>query len=203
MLLVQGQKVTEGPTESVITSYLHTIRRDAATELAHREDRQGTGRLRFQAIGFVSGGEVQDVPVSGEELEVVLAYASPDGRAVRNASFSISIYTILGDLILQLQSDAAGAAFDELPPVGEIRCRLPRFQLPAGRYAINIMARAAGDIADWIQRAADLTVGEGDFFGSGRTLAESHRTVLVEQEWDSREAGLENVAAKRRSLAEP
>ena len=195
ILLVRGSKVAEGDTESIIGSYLDTIREDAAADLSSRSDREGTGRVRFESISFESRGEARDMPVSGEDLDIVLRYRSPDGSAVRNASFSISISTILGNLILQLQSDATGVAFETLAPEGEIRCRVPRFGLPGGRYSINVMARAAGDIADWIQRAADLTVADGDYFGSGRTVPDSHRTVLVEQEWFAAEAGEVRPAA--------
>jgi hypothetical protein len=53
---------------------------------------------------------------------------------------------------------------------------------------VNVFGVAARDVADWVQRASELTVTEGDFYGSGRTLQEGHKTVLVQQEWDVREA---------------
>ena len=70
-----------------------------------------------------------------------------------------------------------------LTTVGSIRCRVPRLPLPAGHYVLNLMGASGGTPADWVQRACELTVAEGDFFGSGRRLPDSHQTVLVEQEW--------------------
>jgi lipopolysaccharide transport system ATP-binding protein len=123
------------------------------------------------------------MPLSGEDLEIALAYRTEDGRPTANVSFSASIYTMLGELILHCQSDMAGGSFGPMPPQGEVRCRIPRLPLPGGRYWINVHSSAGGETLDWVQRAAELTVAEGDFYGTGRTAAESHRTVLVEQEW--------------------
>jgi lipopolysaccharide transport system ATP-binding protein len=183
MLLSEGRKVLEGSTADVIAEYVSSVRSEAATSLAGRTDREGTGRFRFQSVGFESAEGRIDMPVTGEGVDIVLEYESPDGRPVRNAVFAVGIYTLFGALILQCQSDVAGAVFRELPPRGEIRCRIPRLPLPAGRYTLNLFGTAAGDIADWIQRASELTVAEGDFFGSGQRLPEAHQSVLVPQEW--------------------
>jgi lipopolysaccharide transport system ATP-binding protein len=183
MLLSQGHKVLEGPTGDVISEYVSSVRSEASTSLAGREDREGTGRFRFRSVGFESAEGRIDMPVTGEAVDIVLEYESPDGRPIRNAVFAVGIYTLFGALILQCQSDVAGAVFRELPGRGEIRCRIPRLPLPAGRYTLNLFGTAAGDIADWIQRASELTVAEGDFFGSGQRLPEGHQSVLVQQEW--------------------
>lgn len=188
MLLSRGQKIVEGRTADVIQEYVAGVRSDAATPLADRADRQGTGRFRFDSIAFESGLGPTDMPVTGEDVDIVLRYHSPDGAPVRNAGFAVGIYTVLGTLILQCQSDVTGVLFRELPPSGTIRCHVPRLPLPAGRYTINIFGTAAGDVADWVQRATELTVAEGDFFNSGQRLPESHQSVLVDQEWVVEEA---------------
>jgi lipopolysaccharide transport system ATP-binding protein len=187
MLLSHGRKVAEGRTTDVIGEYVAALRRDAAVGLRDRADRQGSGRYRFTEIAFESGGRVVDVPATGDELEIVLAFETPDGSAIRDAVFAVGISTLLGDHVLHCQSDVAGARFRELAPRGEVRLRFPRLALPPGRYVINVLGTAAGDIADWIQRASELTVAEGDFFGSGRMPPEANQTVLVEQTWEARE----------------
>jgi homopolymeric O-antigen transport system ATP-binding protein len=183
MLLERGRKVVEGPTHEVIDDYVASVRTDPSTPLAGRRDREGTGRYRFQSVSFESGNERIDMPLTGQDLDIVLSYASADGRPIRAPVFAVGIYTLFGTLILQCQSDVAGAVLREVPPHGEVRCRLPRLPLPAGRYTLNVFGTAGGDIADWVQRACELTVGEGDFYDSGYRLPEAHQTVLVDQEW--------------------
>jgi lipopolysaccharide transport system ATP-binding protein len=184
MLLAHGRHVTTGPTSTVIDEYVKTVRSHAATSLSARGDREGTGRFRFTGIAFEDAhGEATDVAVTAEDLEIVLSYESADGKPIRGAGFAIGVYTVLGSLVLQLQSDVAGTNLSTIPPVGSIRCRVPRLPLPAGHYVLNLMGASGGTPADWVQRACELTVAEGDFFGSGRRLPDSHQTVLVEQEW--------------------
>jgi homopolymeric O-antigen transport system ATP-binding protein len=183
MLLSRGRKLIEGPTGKVIEEYVSGIRSHTAISLNDRSDREGTGRFKFTSISFENDAGAVDVPITGEDLEVVLTYESSDGNAIRNAGFAIGVYSVLGNLILQLQSDVAGALHRSIPPSGEIRCRIPRLPLPAGRYVLNLMGTSGGTPADWIQRAGELTVAEGDYFGSGRRLPDSHQTVLVEQSW--------------------
>jgi lipopolysaccharide transport system ATP-binding protein len=183
MLLEGGRMVELGPTDAVISSYVRSVRRDIATRLDERTDRQGTGRLRFNEITFESGGRRLDSPRTGQDFDIVLGYESNDGRALRNLNFAIVVNTILGELMLHLYTVTAGTAFREVPPRGEVRCSIPHCPLPAGQYAVNIWADAGGEVLDWVERAMELTIGEGDFYGSGREQLASHQAVLVDHGW--------------------
>jgi lipopolysaccharide transport system ATP-binding protein len=187
MLLSRGAKVAEGPTREVVETYISSVREDMKSDLGERTDRQGSGRFRFTSIAFESQGAAVDLPVTGEDLEVVLSYESSGSRGMRDPTFAISFTTTLGELMLSCQSHVAGAELREAPATGEVRCRIPRLPLPAGRYVLNVFGTAGSEVADWIQRAAELTVAEGDFFGSGQRPAESHQTVLVDQVWELRD----------------
>jgi lipopolysaccharide transport system ATP-binding protein len=183
MLLSHGRKVMEGRTSDVINEYVSGVRRHTSIDLAQRTDRDGSGRFRFTGISFESDGGPTDVPSTGDDLDIVLSYESSDGSPVRNAGFAIGVYSVLGALVLQLQSDVTGAAYDSIPPKGELRCRIPRLPLPGGSYVLNLMGTSGGAPADWIQRAGELTIAEGDFYGSGRRLPDAHQTVLVDHTW--------------------
>ena len=157
---------------------------------------QGSGRFRFTSMTFQVEGKVVDLAATGSDLEVTLEYESPGDQPIRNPTFSVSFYTLLGELILNCQSHVAGAQRTQLPASGEVSLRIPKLPLPAGRYVLNVFGTAGSEVADWIQRAGELTVAEGDFFGSGQRPAESHQTVLVQQEWQFRAA--EDMEATRR-----
>jgi hypothetical protein len=165
----------------VIDEYVRSVGTGAVTSIRERVDREGSGRLRFKSLAFLSDAEPTDMPITGRDAEIALEYET-DGP-VRNVSVGISVYTLLGGLILQLHSEVAGTLFREVEGHGEIRCRLPRMPLPAGRYWINLFAGSGAEVLDWVQRAADMTVAEGDFFGTGQRQLESHQAVMVDQEW--------------------
>jgi homopolymeric O-antigen transport system ATP-binding protein len=188
IMLAHGAKIAEGSTEDVIATYVQHARKDADVELDTRSDRQGTGRMRFRHVHVESGGLVVDSPISGQDCELVLTYASDDGRPLRNVNFAILVASFLGVTMLHLYSETRGAQLGEIPPQGEVRCRLPRCPLPAGQYTLNLWADVGGEVLDWIQRAAELTVVEGDFYRSGRGQPSSHQSVLVEHDWEVRAA---------------
>jgi lipopolysaccharide transport system ATP-binding protein len=188
MLLSRGEKVTEGPTRDVVEAYVTTARKDSSGSLQDRPDRQGSGRLRFTSLHLADAeGNVIDSPRTGQDFDVVLRYESADAERVRNAVFGISVYSVLGELLLNLESDATGSILGDLSPVGEIRCRLPRCPLPAGHYVLNVLGAAGGEVADWVQRAGELTITGGDFYGTGRLPSEAHRSVFVDQAWSASE----------------
>jgi lipopolysaccharide transport system ATP-binding protein len=193
MLLSRGRKVTEGPAAAVIDEYVRSVGTTAAVSLTERQDREGSGRLRFEFVSFESDSNHVDMPVSGRDTEIVLGY-STNGQGARNVSFSITVYTLLGSVILQLQSDLTGANFAELPESGVIRCRMQRLALPPGRYWLNVFASSGGEVLDWVQHATDMTVAEGDFYGTGRRSPESHLAVLVDQEWEVSERDAAQLA---------
>jgi lipopolysaccharide transport system ATP-binding protein len=199
MLLAHGRKVVEGPTEQVIDHYIETVTSVAATELSERSDRTGSGRLRLTRIDVDAGPEGQAGPVTGQELVIRLAYEGRPGATLRDAVFGVAFYSARGAILLQCQSRLAGADFGELPREGEVRLRLPRLPLTAGRYRLNTFVEVAGEAADWVQDAAEVHVTEGDFYGSGHTPDESFETVLVDQDWslsDVSEAPSQVEAAK-------
>jgi lipopolysaccharide transport system ATP-binding protein len=190
MLLSRGRKVAEGPTSGVIEAYVTTARRDTSGSLEARPDRQGTGRLRFTELRLVdANGDVLDSPRTAQDFDIILRYEAADGRPLRSAVFGISVYSVLGELMLNLQSDATRTGLGDLPPSGEVRCRLPRCPLPAGRYVLNVLGALGGEVADWVQRAAELTITEGDFYGTGRLPSQAHRSVLVDQTWTAANTG--------------
>jgi lipopolysaccharide transport system ATP-binding protein len=185
MLLSHGTKVAEGPTNEVLETYLSSLAGGAGVDLSQRTDRQGDGRFRFTEVLFRADGRVVDIPLSGQDLEVVLRYEIADGAAVAHPTVGIAIYTTLGAHLVQLHSETAGG-LSALPPNGEITCRVPNLPLPAGRYRLNVFGASGGEVADWVSGATDMTVADGDFFGTGRTLT-GEPTVLVPHSWEVHE----------------
>jgi lipopolysaccharide transport system ATP-binding protein len=183
MLLESGRKVTEGRTSDVIESYVRSVVRETGTALTERTDRHGSGRLRFTEIAFEAAGRTVDSPATGEDFEIVLRYETADGKPLRNVNFAVQVLTLLGDVIVHLYTQTAGVQIPEAPGIGEVRCRVPRCPLPPSQYTITLWADQGGEPLDWIQRACELTVREGDFFGSGQTQLPSHQSVLVDHAW--------------------
>jgi lipopolysaccharide transport system ATP-binding protein len=184
LLLSHGKPVMQGPTQEVIEHYVRSLQSDTGTMLRDRTDRDGTGRLRFESIAFEVDGNPTDVAICGSDFEIAIDYLTEDGAPLRNVNVALSISTMLGETMLLLSTNNTGTMIREVPGEGSLRCAVPRLPLPPGRYLINIFADIGGETVDWIQRASELTVIEGDFYGTGSTgHTPSHPAVMVDHAW--------------------
>jgi lipopolysaccharide transport system ATP-binding protein len=167
----------------VIDQYVHGATGLDSVDLQERSDRSGSGDLRFTSVRFESAGRTVDTPVSGQDVDIVLSYELAAGASPRNVDFAVSMLTHNDETVLYLHSEITGDLFTELPAKGEARCRVPRCPIPPGQYLLSVWAGTGGEPLDWVQRAAELTVAQGDFYGTGREIPSSHRSVLVDHAW--------------------
>jgi lipopolysaccharide transport system ATP-binding protein len=184
ILLRNGRMVAEGDVSEVVDRYVSADTGEAHVDLKDRQARGGDGQLRFTDLQLQRGGQPIDSPTSGQDFDIVLTYETAEGRPLRGVNIAVAVTEHAADhALLNLYSETAGVDFGAMPPQGEIRCRIPRCPLPAGQYNLSIWADITGQPLDLVNRAAEMTVASGDFYGSGRTPPPSHRTVMVDQEW--------------------
>jgi lipopolysaccharide transport system ATP-binding protein len=193
MLLEAGRPVAVGDSHDVIAEYSNRVGTASGTPLTDREDRRGSGELRFTEISFDSGGRSTDSLITGDDMEILLHYRTEDGQPLRNVSFGVLVLTHLNELMLHLSSPVSGSMLEDIPGHGVARCSIPRCPLPAGQYRIHIWAERAEQPIDWIEFATDLTVIQGDFFGSGKVPPPSHRAVFVDHGWTVEQEGREET----------
>jgi homopolymeric O-antigen transport system ATP-binding protein len=185
MLLSKGRVKSSGGVREVVDDYVSDVAVAQSRRLAERQDRLGSGALRFTDVWFEQNGNIVDSPTSGSHCEVVLRYELR-GIPAKAASFGVMFGTMEGgaaQAVLNLDSEPAGLQTQSLPEFGQVRCAIPRFPLPAGQYFIHIWAKAAGALLDEVHNVMTLTVTGGDFFDSGRPPHPDHRTVLVDHGW--------------------
>ena len=185
MLLSQGQ----GPSRSAtsprsIDGYIGEVERDLPRSLRERENRDGTGELRFVDMRLERDGQVIDSPTTGEDCDIVLSYEEPRrSRSGASTSGSTSSLWRRTPPSSTFPRRRPAPSFRDVPPRGEARCRLHNCPLPAGQYFMSIWADQAGEMLDGVHRAFEMTVAGGDFYGSGRQPHPDHRTVLVPHDW--------------------
>jgi lipopolysaccharide transport system ATP-binding protein len=196
MLLSRGRVNAIGGVSQVISEYVGEVERDLPRSLRERENRDGSGELRFVEMRLEREGQVIDSPTSGEDLDIVLKYETERDRPFRTVNFGITVFSLEDSTpLLNLSSEIVGAVFRDVPPRGEVRCRLNNCPLPAGQYFMSITADLAGEMLDGVHRAFETTVTGGDFYGSGRQPNPDHRTVLVPHEWSVTEASAPGLDA--------
>jgi len=78
--------------------------------------------------------------------------------------------------------------FSSLAPSGSIQCHIPVLPLLPGVYMFDIWCKVDEVVTDRINHASELTVSEGDFFGSGKLQPREGGEFLVFHEWEATEA---------------
>jgi lipopolysaccharide transport system ATP-binding protein len=186
-LLDKGEIVTSGPPQDVIQRYLEMVRSSYAVSLRERRDRRGDGQMRLTGVSFRDKrGKPLGVVACGQDVEIWLSYEAANGKPLHDVVVGMPFFDAFGQTAISCGNELTGQVFESLPPRGEIVCCIPRLPLYPGRYDFNLQARVNNAvIADWLTPAGELTVVEGDFYGTGRLPAPSHRSLLVAHSWRS------------------
>ncbi|MBI5635254.1 MAG: ABC transporter ATP-binding protein [Nitrospirae bacterium] len=180
ILLDNGQVTTQGPTETVVSSYLKQVQSLQEYSLADRMDRKGTGRLHIADIVLEDDrGYPTKHAKMGDDIAFRITYVGDSDRPLTNVQFSMHFFTPMNQPLFNLWNEMVGDHFSLLPPTGQIRCRIPRCPLMPGQYVFNIYCEVGMQVADWVTNAGTLDIVEGDFFGTGRMVEPDHRDLFV------------------------
>ena len=183
LLIDKGELVWSGTPQSTIERYLATSPGDAARPLAERADRRGGGRLRFTKVTVLNDrNEPVDVVTSGQDVTIAIDYETQNSEALRAVVVQVKFSSTLGQPLFACLSSAAGD-LPELPSRGRLQCRVPKLPLLAGVYPYTIWTTVSGVLEDHIADAGQLTVADGDFFGTGKLPPKTVGDLLVAHSW--------------------
>jgi lipopolysaccharide transport system ATP-binding protein len=188
-LLSAGQIAGEGLPTEVVRSYLAETSQASPISLEERQDRRGTGKIRFIKTYIVDGeGRPVRTALCGQDVGIVASYRSRDHQPVSRGDIHIAFYTSLGQFMFNCSSEGSGSSLDVLPASGEVVCHIPELPLAPGRYLFNLYLTVGGELVDWVQQAGSLDVAAGDYFGTGQ-LKTHNEGFLVKHKWNVKTPG--------------
>ena len=188
ILLSKGEVKFDGTSQNAIDKYLEEMETNAVVDLAKRFTSDPSSIAWFTGISFRGEtGNYIDTVISGQSLDIVLAYRSHSEDA--KLEFAIGIYNSMGEKFLHFGTHySLSTPAANYPHEGEIICRFKKMPLVAGRYKINLSIHHRGSRVDHVTGAAILNVQPGDFFGTGKTPPRADNKIFVEHEWILTEA---------------
>lgn len=170
VVLSRGTVILDGDPETAILNYMETLRSEASrVPLAEREDRKGTGDLRFESVEVVSADMRNPNPGMDEDVLITMNYNAK--RTIRNANFGLHIVNSHGHVIYRvITRDTIGELHDIPEGPGSITCRLTQPRLLPGVYSLDLVASISStrDILDNVSEAAQFEVEAMDFYGTGK-----------------------------------
>lgn len=181
----KGRVVDQGPASSVTQTYISQSVAKASESIRNAERLASSPDFRFVDLRLLTmDGVPINAAVSGQDIQVELHFEAEETSNLRGAVMSLALYNSMGQSLFLCRSDYTNTEYTFLPSVGSVACRIPHLPLPPGEYLINLYCEINGQVADWVESAATITVGEGDFYGSGR-LPSGRGDLLVRHEWSA------------------
>ncbi|HEU5164398.1 MAG TPA: ABC transporter ATP-binding protein [Chitinophagaceae bacterium] len=186
MVLSQGKiSLPLTSTAEAIAHYLEKIFIRSESRIAERKDRSGLGEIRIVDFKMTNNrGEVQPVFISGQKAIFKLYFQCVKNVSSLNLSAAISFTNSEGLLVTVLASEFLNFYIKTTADHGCITCAIDKLPFSNGQYSMNIILRNHGIIQDWIKEADIIDIESGDYFGTGRIVEASHKSLLLEQTWD-------------------
>lgn len=183
LVLDRGVVSYLGTQSEAIAHYLTSCQSEAGS-LRDRIDRVGNGEMRVVGMEIKdAAGRTIDVATSGQAIDICLNYesliTSPSSRVIAG----ICVKTLFDVPVFLQHNRLTGVEWGPLPAQGAFVCRIPRLPLPAAGYRITYSLICDGEYLDAMEDACELTVTDGDFFGSGEVPPASHGACLVDANW--------------------
>jgi lipopolysaccharide transport system ATP-binding protein len=192
VLLTNGQVTMTGPTASVIDAYMAEIGSLSEIPLRDRKDRSGKRDIICTAIEILDeDGNSAPTAVTGRQMTARIHYESKTPRMHRNSRISLSVHKDEHVYFL-LSTELVDTRQLDLFPSGYLDFIVPELPLSAGEYYLVPFIECNNVIQDCVIGAAQLSVIDGDFYGTGRNYPNGWqgRCVLVKHSWQNSEVSV-------------
>ncbi|HEX8353974.1 MAG TPA: ABC transporter ATP-binding protein [Pyrinomonadaceae bacterium] len=183
LVLERGRVAYAGTQTEAVARYLASCN-TTGRSLRDRADRAGSGEVRVVAVEVRdSAGRALDVAASGQDVDICLRYEALHGFHSPRVVAGLCVKTHFDTPVFLQHNRLTRDEWGALPPRGTFVCRIPRLPLPPAAYRITYSLMHDGEYLDAMEDAYELTVTDGDFFGSGEVPPATHGCCLVDASW--------------------
>jgi lipopolysaccharide transport system ATP-binding protein len=186
-IVLQAGKVAFDGTQTDALRYYAEANAVQGVNLRDRTDRTGTGEIRVVNVEVRNeNGRPVHAVKCGDDIAVWLHFENPKDAQFPHLNARINVRTQLGVPVFTQSSTLTGNEFGVLPKSGAFVCKIPRLPLPPATYRITVQISPTyrrAEMIDMIEDALEVTVEDGNFFGTGMVPALASGTALVPAEW--------------------
>jgi len=182
--LDRGRIMRIGEADEVTRAYLDSVSTIGETALALREDRQGSGQIRFTAVRYLVNDSIETQTVAtGDKVSVVLEFECRE--RIPRPAFACAFYDTNGMCVLGCSSRSSSPLAEAIDASGAAVCEFERFPLLPGSYHLTVQAKddSSKKLIDWVEGAAVMEVTDGDFYHTGYPPQFWGARVLTPHRW--------------------
>lgn len=183
IVLEHGKVVFKGTSEEAVNHYLANQSISNEENLLNRNDRKGTGEIKFKRIELfnkdnLNVGEI----ISGEFAKFKISIQFFNEIAFDKLVFGVVIRDLDEIKIVDIYSDEMGIKFDEnLKSKGFVELEFPKLLLRGGNYYLDIVVQSYNLTVtqiDLLHRAFEFSVFEGDLWKTGKTNRKTNVAII-------------------------
>jgi lipopolysaccharide transport system ATP-binding protein len=184
IVLHQGALVADGPVAESVALYLQSLETLATTDLAARTDRRGGGQARLVQVEIGSGGGNQEGGLLAVGSRADFTFHAD--RLLPGLTCAFKVLDQYGYPVTKFNS-ALGSLDDALRPDREpvFVCTVDELLLAPGRYRLDVVLRAGGEVQDRIDAAAFFDVGRGAVRGRKAPPSNGDWKFCMPHRWQS------------------
>ncbi len=188
LLIRNGSVDMFAPVGTVIDRYAKDGTAASVLDIASRTDREGKGDIRFAGVTIRDGkGVPQPQGTTGEPLQLQIQMEYANDHPATNFDIAVHFHGTLGELFFVCQRSVTSTPFEKIESGASFLLTIPKLPLPPGVYYLTLWCatgQGKDDKQDKVENAVQLTVISGDFYGTGRLLAQKNRSVLIDYSFD-------------------
>lgn len=177
----QGKLMAFGNTEDVINRYTSSAQDLATQTLSKRQDRQGSGRLKFEDVEVV-------VPSPFDRtIKVVVSLKKQTDEVLKNIKLSLDVYGQAGEHISNLTNTTVGKRLDIDRHNQKIVIKLENINLVPGQYRLGLFSASDNynsEIFDWIESATTFNIPEYDYYSTGSPPGLKGKYIFMDFKYD-------------------
>ncbi len=185
IVMKKGQvEIPLGDVDNAIRQYMKSSQENSKVDLKERKDRQGEGNIKFVNFEFLNEANHPQLDlITGQLVKMKIDYETSSNANLSNITVAVAIYGDDGFLYTVVGNEFSSGPFEKINPSGSFICELKKLPIVSGKYMLNIIVSQNGIMQDWVQEAITFDVEDGDFYGTGKVIPATHKSVLIENNW--------------------
>ena len=172
-----------GLVSEAISYYLSDVEQGQKIRMEEGRQRMTSGNIKISGFNIQgSDGMILETLTSGLPVTFHIDYQAEQSKPLKDISFTILIKTFKGDVIANLNSQAALGSHKLPQDHGQVTCTIEKLPIMPGNISISLLIEQMGQVVDKID---DVFIGDVDAGGhsKNKTSWGHEGWVLIEQGW--------------------
>lgn len=182
-LMKNGHIDEGGLTQTIIEKYYKENSKIGEVNLKDRQDRAGNRIVEVLDFYILNkNNEKNNSIICGDRISFILEVNNTSGQTYKNVNLAIGIDNYLESRLIHLSNELISTQININPGLNIVSFSMNKLILVPGEYYATYFCSVNGEIADWLQKAANFNVEEGDYYNNGKAVKKTMGQIYADFE---------------------